>query len=108
LGNILKRQGKLGSETKDLLERSLAIYKRHFGPNAINTADAHISLGKYYLQLANLRPFIILTRKEHLHQSELKYKEAVLIYTKIYGHDNPKTVEILRTLSRFPRVLSEA
>jgi hypothetical protein len=45
LGNILLSQGNLGYETKELLERSLAIYTKSDGLDVLNTAASNINVG---------------------------------------------------------------
>jgi hypothetical protein len=49
LASILKAQGQLGHETKELLERALAIVTKHYGPDGINTAISIASLVVFYL-----------------------------------------------------------
>jgi hypothetical protein len=41
LASILVSRDKLGSETKELFEQSLASSIRNFGPDGVNTANAH-------------------------------------------------------------------
>jgi hypothetical protein len=53
LVSILRVQGKLGSETKELYEQSLANSTRNYGPDGFNTAIAHRHFGIYYRQLAD-------------------------------------------------------
>jgi tetratricopeptide (TPR) repeat protein len=52
LSGILRIQSKLGSETKELFEQSLAISIRNYGPDGINTAIDHLNFGIYYRILA--------------------------------------------------------
>jgi tetratricopeptide (TPR) repeat protein len=106
LTSILRFQGKLGSETMELFEQSLAISIRNHGPDGTNTATIHINFGLFYRQLAEEQQTVV-TRKEHLSLSEVKIKEASRIYTKIYGPDDPKTLKFSTELSTTRRLLSE-
>jgi tetratricopeptide (TPR) repeat protein len=53
LARILMSQDNLSDETKELLERFLAINTKNGGPNGTNTAAANVNLGLYYFQLAD-------------------------------------------------------
>jgi hypothetical protein len=92
LAFILMSQDKLGSETKELFEQSLAITIRNFGPDGTNAARYHFNFGIYYRKLAEEQQ-TTATREEHLCLSEVKTKEALRIYTKIFGPDDPRTLE---------------
>jgi tetratricopeptide (TPR) repeat protein len=107
LASILKSQGKLGSETMELFEQSLAISIRHFGPDGAHTAISHINFGLFHRKLAK-EQHTAETRKEHLRLSVSMIKEALRIYTKIYGPDDPRTLQFLSELSTTARMLSEA
>jgi hypothetical protein len=101
LAGILQSQNKLECETKELLERALAISTKHLGQDGSNTAAANCNLGFYYNHLSPLQQ-TALTRKQHLCPSISKYKEGVRILTKIHGIDNPLTMQyssILYSLS---------
>jgi hypothetical protein len=52
LAAILRMQDKLGSETKELFEQSLANSIRNYGPDGTNTAIDHINIGIYYCEVA--------------------------------------------------------
>jgi hypothetical protein len=95
LARIFMAQGKLGSETKEMLDRYLAIGSKHWGPDGINTAGANGDLGYYHYFLANTQEGI---NKEHLCQSITFYKETVRIYTKIHGPDDPRTMKFLSNI----------
>jgi tetratricopeptide (TPR) repeat protein len=95
LANILKKQEKLGDETKELLERALAIYIRHQGPDGVNTAGGNINLGNFYLQLAGVHndvPFLL--------QAKAYFEEAVRIHTKIYSPTHPSAQFAVPQLTR--------
>jgi hypothetical protein len=100
-------QDKLGSETKELLEQTLAINIRNFGPDGANTATAQFNFGLFYRHLAEAQQ-IVATRKGHLRLSEIKHKEALRVNTKIFGPDNPRTLRYSSELSISRRPLSEA
>jgi hypothetical protein len=106
LASILMIQGKLGSETKELFEQSLAISIRNYGPDGTNTAIDHFNFGIYNRQLASKQQ-TISKRKEYFSLSEIEFKEALRIYTKVYGLDDPKTLQYSSELSTTRRLLSE-
>jgi tetratricopeptide (TPR) repeat protein len=91
LANIFLKQDKLGDETKELSERSLAIDIRNFGPDGSNTSIGHSRLGHYHFKLAR-RSVTVEKRKKHRSLSIACYAEAQRISTKIFGADHPKTV----------------
>jgi tetratricopeptide (TPR) repeat protein len=105
LASILMRESKLGSETKELLERVLSISIRNYGLDGANTANAYMCLGLFHCQLAKVQQ-TVETRKINLHVSEIKIKEALRIYTVIYGSDDPSTLGILSDLSSTLSMLS--
>jgi tetratricopeptide (TPR) repeat protein len=107
LARILQDQGKLGIETKELFERCLAIEIKNFGSEGFSTAASNINLGSFYhLQAeASLSTGI---RKELLSLSLSKLKEALRIYTKLFGQDYPNAVQASSQLSIVTRKLSEA
>jgi tetratricopeptide (TPR) repeat protein len=98
LAKILMSQGELGRETKELLEYSLAVDTKNLGPEGSNTILSNISLGDYHDKVAE-KAQIMETRKEHLLLSKSCYAECLQIYTKIYGPNNPKTVDVSSKLS---------
>jgi tetratricopeptide (TPR) repeat protein len=106
LASILQSQGNLGSETKELRERSLVSDTRHSGPEGINTAISNFNLGNFYHLRADGSQTAEM-RKENLLLSKSKYKEALRIYTKALGPDNPRTKELSSIFSLISRKLSE-
>lgn len=98
LASILSVQGKLGSETKELQERSLAYSIKTYGPDGLNTAAAQSSFGGFYIHLA-IAEQNDERKKEYFRQSRLKYYEASRIYQKIFGPDHSKTKDALSTVS---------
>jgi hypothetical protein len=106
LASVLRIQGKLGSETKELLEQSLTIDIRNYGPDGVSTAISYINLGQFYRELAKVQQ-TVATRRDYLHLSEIKIKEALRIYTKIYGPDNLLTLQFFSELSKTRHLLLE-
>jgi hypothetical protein len=98
LARVLQAQGKLGIETKELHERSLSIHIKNFGSEGIKTAEKNRNVGNFYYQQAegSLSAGI---RKKHLSLSSSKFKEALRIFTKLFGPDHPDTVEASSQLS---------
>jgi hypothetical protein len=87
-----------------LFERSLNIYTKSDGLEGINTAAANVTLGIFYHQLAESQQ-TAETRKEHLYLPQSKYKEAMRIYTKILGPDDPRTIRDSSSLASISRKL---
>jgi tetratricopeptide (TPR) repeat protein len=107
LARILQIQGKLGSETKKLLERSLAIEMKYYGSEGLNTAGSIDNLGIFYHQQAEASLSAGI-RKRHLSLSVSKFKEALRIYTKSFGPDYSNTVQASSQLSIVTHKLSES
>jgi hypothetical protein len=84
LSGILLAKGTLDHETKELLERTIAIYTKHCGVDGSNTAFAYTKLGDFYYHKSEARA-TNLTKKECLSLSIIQYKEAKRIYSKILG-----------------------
>jgi tetratricopeptide (TPR) repeat protein len=107
LANILRMQGNLGAEVKELFERSLAIDVKHEGLDGVNTSISNKNLGGFYEELA----FTDLTseeRKEHLCLSESYYSEALRINTKIFGPAHHDTIKAASELLKVSHALLEA
>jgi tetratricopeptide (TPR) repeat protein len=103
LGRILERQGKLGDETRELYEHSLAISIRNHGSDGSNAAIGNYYLGDFYHKLAKKEPTVDVKRT-HLLLSKSYYEKALRNYLKIYGPTRPRTV---KTSSRLTTVLRE-
>jgi tetratricopeptide (TPR) repeat protein len=95
LAKILKKQGKFGDETNELLERSLAISIRNEAPDGKNTASVNIKLGKFHYELA-------------MKQSDVHAKRSQLLLQKSYceearqihmNNNNPNSVIAAALLS---------
>jgi hypothetical protein len=103
VANILRKQSKLGDETRVLFERFLAISIRNEGP--ANTAAANSNLGLFYYQLSheqatlNVQQAQLLLAKSH-------HEEAYRIRSKIYGPTHPETVFTASNLADVTSVLS--
>jgi hypothetical protein len=106
LASILVSQHILGSETKELFEQSLAVNIRNYGPDGTNTACDQFNFGLFYRELAKEQQTIV-TRKEYLRLSEIKFKEALRINTKIFGFNDPRTLKYTAALATARRLLSE-
>jgi tetratricopeptide (TPR) repeat protein len=106
LGQILMSQDNLGNETLELFERSLANSTKHYGPDAINTAISNFNLGSFYHQLADKQQNS-QKKIEYLRLSKSIFKEALRIYTKLFGPDNPQTIKASSQLSIISRELTE-
>jgi tetratricopeptide (TPR) repeat protein len=105
LGRILKKQGKLGDETKELLERSLAISVVNEGPDGPNIALGNIEIGNFYYQLAMIQSIISIKRTQLL-LAKSYAEEAVRIVTKIHNLTHPSRVGAESLLSNILRELS--
>lgn len=90
LASILQRQCNYGDEPKGLFLRSLAVCKKHCGPDGGDTAEANYYLGAFYLFGAKIEPNLEI-QKDLLRKSLSYHKDVVRVHTKIYGPDNPKT-----------------
>lgn len=98
LAQILHKQGKLGDETINLYERALVSHISNEGPGGLNTATVNSNLGTFYHSLSE-RQLIADRREEHLRLSSIHYKEALRIYTKMYGPANCLAVKVASQLS---------
>jgi tetratricopeptide (TPR) repeat protein len=105
LGRILKKQGKLGDETKELLERSLAISVVNEGPDGPNIALGNIEIGNFYYQLAMIQSIISIKRTQLL-LAKSYAEEAIRIETKIHNPTHPNYVSAESVLSDILRELS--
>jgi tetratricopeptide (TPR) repeat protein len=107
LARILTSQGNLGDETMELFKRTLANDTKNHGPDGTTTAAANVNLGTFYFQLADTQQET-QRNVEYLRLSKSKSEEAVRIYTKIFGPNNPQTVKASSQLSIITRKLSDA
>jgi hypothetical protein len=105
LARILMNQGKLGDETKELFERSLAIYVVNEGLDGPNTAVAKLVISQFYYQHAMTQSTISIKRTQ-LVLAKSYAEEAVRIVTKIHNPTNPSSVSAASLLSDILRELS--
>jgi tetratricopeptide (TPR) repeat protein len=98
LASILMSQGEMGDETKKLLESVLAIAIRNEGLDGINTASGNYNLATYHVDLAR-RQVNSDTKKKHICLAKSYIKEAIRIYTKLFGSAHPQTVKATSNLS---------
>jgi tetratricopeptide (TPR) repeat protein len=99
LASILKAQGKLGNETKELMDRSLAIDTKHFGPDGVNTAISTARIGAFYHQLAETTSQSADSKINYLRLSETSFKEALRINMKTRGPNHSGTMDVSSKLS---------
>lgn len=99
LANILRSNSKLGYETKELFERSLAMSIKYCGRDGFNTAVNYFNMGRYYYTLAEVQGTAEMIREGYLLLSESNHMEALRIHSKIRGPDNPITEGALSSLT---------
>jgi tetratricopeptide (TPR) repeat protein len=107
LAYILRAQGNLGSEIKELHERALVITIHNYGSEGLNTAASNFNMGAFYYLKAQ-ESNSSETKKAHLQLSVSNYKESLRIYTVVLGPDNPRTINASSALSGISHELSEA
>jgi hypothetical protein len=105
LSRILLKQGKLGDETKELFERSLAISVVNEGPDGLNTAGGNIAISQFHYKLAMIQSTISIKRTQLL-LAKSYAEEAVRIVTKILNPTHPSRVGATSLLSDILRELS--
>jgi hypothetical protein len=98
LGRILLNQGKLGDETKELLERSLAIDVMNEGLDGPNTAYGNINIGQFHYKLAMFQS-IMSAKRTQLLLAKSYAEEAIRIETKIHNPTYPCSVVAESVLS---------
>jgi tetratricopeptide (TPR) repeat protein len=104
LARLLKKQDKFGDETKDLFERSLAIFIRIEGPNGINTAVANIAIGRFHYLFAMIK-CTSSTKRTQLQLAKSYSKEAIRIESMIHNPTHPNSVAAASLLSDLLREL---
>jgi tetratricopeptide (TPR) repeat protein len=98
LARLLKKQGEFGDETKELFERSLAIFIRTEGPDGINTAVVNIHIGEFHYHFAMIQSTISKKRMQ-LQLAKSYSKEAIRIESKIHNPTHPNRVGAISLLS---------
>jgi hypothetical protein len=106
LSGVLVLQKKLGYETKEFLDRSLAIGIRNYGSEGNSTGVAYSNLGEYYRLLAEVSK--IPESTSYFRLSKSNYEEAVRIFTNSVGHNHKMTTDCMPKLIYVLRKLSEA
>ena len=86
LGIALLDQNKLGDETRAVLQRALDINLLNLGPDAGNVGISNNNLGLFHYN-----------RGEYVHAKPF-FKEALRIYTKVFGPEHPNTVKVKENL----------
>lgn len=107
LACILQAQGNLSSETMKLIEHSLAVDIRTYGPDGVNTAIGYARLGEYYHLLAKDRQ-TVEKRVDYLRLSFSNFKEAHRINSKTLGPNNEKTLKFSSQILVISNKLSKA
>jgi tetratricopeptide (TPR) repeat protein len=98
LVNIRFKKKDYGEGAKSLLEDYLAHAIRDQGIDGEHTADIHDDLGHFYYQIVDTLSSSD-AKRTHLQQSESHYKEALRIYTKIYGSKHQQSLALASELS---------
>jgi tetratricopeptide (TPR) repeat protein len=107
LASILRQQGSVGDEVRELYEHSLAIKVKTDGSDGGTAAVGNLNLGHFHYQVSQTN-LSAGKRKEHLSVSKSYFKEGLRIYIKIFGLDHPDTIEAASCLSMISLELSEA
>jgi hypothetical protein len=105
LADILRGQHQLGSETRGLYERYLAISILNSGLDGLNTASGNYSLGVFCHQLAGKQATVDLKQTQLL-LAKAYFEESNRINSKIHGHTYPQTVNAASKLAAVSRELS--
>jgi tetratricopeptide (TPR) repeat protein len=106
LARLLTKQKKFGDETKELFERSLAIFIRIEGPDGINTAGANIEIGRFHYNFAMV-PSTISAKRAQLKLAKLYSEEAIRIESKVHNPTHPNSIIAASLLSDVLRELSK-
>jgi tetratricopeptide (TPR) repeat protein len=105
LAKILLNQDKYGDETKELLERSLAICVENEGLNGTNTAAGNTDIGRFHYKLAMIQSIISIKRTQLL-LAKSYAEEAIRIVRKIHNPTHPNYISAAFLLSDILRELS--
>jgi tetratricopeptide (TPR) repeat protein len=104
LAQILLKQGKLGDETKELYERSLAIFTRNEGPDGANTAAANVGIGSFHYKIA-MTSSIVHKKRTQLLLAKSYSEKAEQILTEAHSPNHPNRVMASSLLSDILREL---
>jgi tetratricopeptide (TPR) repeat protein len=99
LASILQSKKQLDKEMKEQLDHDLATNITNEGEEGINTVKSYINLGRFYHRYAHTFELTDNLRFVFLRYSEVNYRPAVRIYTKIHGLDNAITTEVSSALA---------
>jgi hypothetical protein len=91
LAKILLKQGEFGDETKELFERSLAIYVRNEGPDGVNTSCANIEIGRFHYEFAMVQS-TTSSKRAQLQLAKSYSEEAIRIESKIHNPSHPNSI----------------
>jgi hypothetical protein len=105
LAQILRNQGKIGDELKELLERSLAIYVLNEELDGPDTAGGNIAIGQFHYKLAMIQSTMSMKRTQLL-LAKSYAEEGVRIERKIHKPTNRNSVIATVLLSDILRELS--
>jgi hypothetical protein len=105
LSKILMTQDKYGDETKELLERSLAIAVANEGLDGADTAVGYMTIGRFHYKLATMQSVISIKRPQML-LAKFYAEEGVRIETMIHDPAHPNYVAAAIILSDILRELS--
>jgi tetratricopeptide (TPR) repeat protein len=106
LSRILRTQGEFGDETKELLERSLAIFTINEGPDGMNTAVVNIEIGEFHYNFAMVQSTISMKRTQ-LQLAKSYSEEAIRIELKIHNPTHPSSIVAASLLSNVLDELSK-
>jgi hypothetical protein len=102
VARVLILQKKFGNETKELFERSLAIFMSNEGPNGANTAMGMRHMALYYVEFAEIQTTTD-TKRTHFLLAK-SYLEEIIHVWRSYGPTHPMTI---KTKSLLELVLAE-
>jgi hypothetical protein len=105
LARILQKQGKLGNETNESFERSLAIFVRNEGPDRVNTATGNLEIGQFHYRIA-MTSSTGHTKRTQLLLAKSYSDEAIRIERKIHNPTHPNSISAASLLTMISRELS--
>mmetsp|Transcript_33675 Transcript_33675/g.32143 ORF Transcript_33675/g.32143 Transcript_33675/m.32143 type:complete len:464 (+) Transcript_33675:141-1532(+) len=92
VARVLILQNKFGNETKELFERSLAIFMGNEGPNGANTAMGMRHMALYYVEFAEIQTTTDTKRTHYLLAKS--YLEEIIHVWRSYGPTHPMTIKM--------------
>jgi tetratricopeptide (TPR) repeat protein len=105
LAKVFLTQKRLGDETKELFERSLANFISNEGPDGMNTAAVTTEIGHFYYKLA-MTQSIISTKRTQLLLAKSYFEKGTRIETKIHSPTHQNRVLAASLLSQVLNELS--